>query len=220
MNQLPGIIGKKLGNTQVFAEDGNVSRVTVIDVASCKVVGKRTKEKDGYSALRLGLGDKKEKQLTKAEKIAFEKAGVSPVETIKELRLTEEEVAKYEVGSALVPSTIFSPGQHVDVSGTSIGRGFTGVMKRWNFKGSATATHGTHEYQRHGGSIGTNMTPGRTFLNLKMPGHYGSEKVTILNLKVLRVDDEKGLILIEGAVPGSKNGLVSVRHAVKKSKKK
>ena len=220
MNQLPGLLGKKLGNTQLFGEDGNVTRVTVVDVGTCIVLGKRTVAKDGYSAVIFGFGEKREKLVNKAEAGFFKKAGVNATRTIKEFRLSEEEVAKYEVGKKVTPSDIFKVGQFVDVCGKSKGRGFTGVMARWNFKGSATATHGTHEYQRHGGSIGTNMTPGRTLPNQKMPGQYGNERVTIHNLKIARVMDEEGLLLIEGAVPGSGDGFVTVRMATKKSKKK
>ena len=216
MNQHPGLIGKKLGTTQIFEDDGNVTRVTVVEVGPCTVVGKRTEDKDGYSALVLGFGDRKEKGLTKPEAGFFKKAGVKPQRHVKELRLPAAEVAKHDVGAVIKPSDIFSVGQHVDVAGKTIGRGFTGVMVRWNFHGSASATHGTHEYQRHGGAIGTNMTPGRTLANLKMPGQYGNENVTIQNLKVARVMDDKYLLLIEGAVPGGRNAIVTVRGAIKK----
>jgi large subunit ribosomal protein L3 len=215
MNTNVGLIGKKLGNTQVFNTDGTVARVTAILVGPCRVLGKRTLDKDGYSALILGFGEKREKLLTKAEAGFFKKIGQAPARTVRELRMPPEGVAKYEVGQELKPSEHFEVGQKVDVTGTTRGRGFTGVMRRWNFRGSAKDTHGTHEYKRHGGSIGTNMTPGRTFLNLKMPGQYGNERMTILNLVVARVLDEENIILVEGGVPGSKNGIVTVRKAVK-----
>ncbi|MFO0681461.1 MAG: 50S ribosomal protein L3 [Sandaracinus sp.] len=217
MNQHPGLIGKKLGTTQIFEDDGNVTRVTVVEVGPCTVVAKRTEEKDGYSALVLGFGERKEKGLNKPEAGFFKKAGVKPQQHLKELRLPAAEVAKHEVGAVIKPSDVFEVGQKVDVAGHTIGRGFTGVMRRWNFRGSATASHGTHEYQRHGGAIGTNMTPGRTLPNLKMPGQYGNEHVTIQNLKVARVMDDKYLLLIEGAVPGGRHALVTVRGAIKKS---
>ena len=220
MNTNVGLIGKKLGNTQVFNQDGTVVRVTVIEVGPCRVVGKRTLDKDGYSAVILGFGVKREKLLTKAEAGHFKKIGQAPVRTIKEFRLAPETVAKYEVGQELKPSEYFKEGQKVDVCGTTRGRGFTGVMRRWNFRGSAKDTHGTHEYKRHGGSIGTNMTPGRTFLNLKMPGQDGNERRTMLNLVVAKVLDDENLLLIEGGVPGSKNGIVTVRGAVKTKAKK
>ncbi|MCB9591414.1 MAG: 50S ribosomal protein L3 [Sandaracinaceae bacterium] len=216
MNTHPGLIGKKLGNTQIFLEDGDVLRVTVVRVGPCTVVGKRTLEADGYSALILGLDDKREKLVNKAQKGFFEKAGVSPKRLVRELRLAEADVAKYEVGQTLKPSEVFEEGQFVDVSGKTKGRGFTGVMKRWNFSGAGTDGHGTHEYKRHGGSIGSNMTPGRVLKNVKMAGQYGNENVTIQNLKVARIMDDEQLVLIEGAVPGSRNGYVTVRGATKK----
>jgi large subunit ribosomal protein L3 len=216
MNTHPGLIGKKLGNTQLFLEDGTAVRVTVVKVGPVTVVGKRTLEKDGYSALILGFEDKREKLVNKPEAGFFAKAGVTPKKVVRELRLAEDEVAKHEVGAVLKPSELFVEGQRVDVSGRTKGRGFTGVMKRWNFAGAGTVGHGTHEYKRHGGSIGANMTPGRTLPNLKMAGQYGDERVTILNQKVARVMDEEQLLLIEGAVPGPRNGYVTVRGAVKK----
>lgn len=216
MNQHPGLIGKKLGTTQIFEDDGNVTRVTVVEVGPCTVVGKRTEEKDGYSALVLGLGERKEKGLNKPEAGFFKKLNVKPQRVVKELRLPAAEVAKHEIGAVIKPSDVFEVGQKVDVQGHTIGRGFTGVMTRWNFRGSGSKTHGTHEYQRHGGAIGTNMTPGRTLPNLKMPGQYGNEKVTIQNLKVARVMDDKYLLLIEGAVPGGRHAVVTVRGAIKR----
>ena len=216
MNTHPGLIGKKLGNTQIFEEDGNVTRVTVVEVGPCTVLGKRTVEKDGYTALVLGFGQKREKLVKKPEAGQFAKLGKPAVRTIRELRMTPEDVAKFEVGAVVKPSDVFAQGQFVDVAGLTRGRGFTGVMRRWNFRGSGTKTHGTHEYQRHGGAIGTNMTPGRTLPNLKMPGQYGSERVTIQNQKIARVLDDQWILLIAGAVPGPKGGLVTVRGAAKK----
>jgi large subunit ribosomal protein L3 len=216
MNTHPGLIGKKLGNTQLFQDDGDVVRVTVVKVGPCTVLGKRTLERDGYSALILGFEEKREKLVNKPEKGFFDKAGATPKKVVREFRLPEEEVAGYEVGQQLKPSDVFSEGQFVDVSGRSKGRGFTGVMKRWNFAGAGSVGHGTHEYKRHGGSIGANLTPGRTLPNVKMAGHYGDEKVTILNLKVARVMDDEQLLLIEGGVPGPRNGYLTVRGAVKK----
>lgn len=220
MNTNVGLIGKKLGNTQIFNTDGTVARVTAILVGSCRVLGKRTLDKDGYSALILGFGEKREKLLTKAEQGFYKKINQAPARTIKEFRLAPEIVAKYELGQVLKPSEHFKEGEKVDVCGTTRGRGFSGVMRRWNFRGSAKDTHGTHEYKRHGGSIGTNMTPGRTFLNLKMPGQYGNERTTIINLVVVKVLDDEGIILVGGGVPGSKNGTVLVRGAVKAKKRK
>jgi large subunit ribosomal protein L3 len=216
MNKNLGLIGKKLGNTQIFDAEGLVHRVTAIECGPCTVVGKRTEERDGYSALVIGFGQKREKSVTKPEAGFFKKIDQKPAQELREFRLPAETVAKFEVGQAIKPSEVFAEGQFVDVCGSSKGRGFTGVMKRHNFKGSRTATHGTHEYQRHGGAIGTNMTPGRVFPGLKMPGQYGAERVTIMNLRVAKVLDESNIVLVEGGVPGSRNTLVTVRATNKK----
>jgi large subunit ribosomal protein L3 len=214
MNQNPGIIGKKIGMTQIFDEKGEVVRCTVVQ-AGCVVVGKRTLEKDGYSALVLGLGERNEKHTSKPLAGFFKKAGQTPKRFVRELRASADHVAKFEVGQKLAVDQIFDVGQHVDAQGVTRGRGFTGVMRRWSFAGGV-GSHGTHEYFRHGGSIGTNMTPGRTLPGLKMPGQYGNETVTAQNLKIARLMVEDDLVLIEGPVPGSKNQLVIVRGAVKK----
>lgn len=219
MNTKPGIIGKKLGMTQLYKEDGTVQRVTVIDTSSLQVVGKRTKEKDGYTALIFGIYDAKDKHLTKAEAGSFKKANVTAKRELRELRCEEDFAAKYEIGAAVSLTDVFQPGQIVDAQGTTRGRGFSGVVRRWSFAGFVQ-THGTHEYRRHGGSIGTNMTPGRTLPNLKMPGQYGNETVSVLNLRVARVDAEKNLLMVEGGIPGSKNGLVLIRHGVKGKERK
>jgi large subunit ribosomal protein L3 len=214
VNQNPGIIGKKIGMTQIFDEKGEVLRCTVVQ-AGCVVVGKRTLEKDGYSALVLGLGERKEKATTKPVAGFFKKAGQTPKRFVREMRAPAEHVAKFEIGQKLPIDEVFAVGQFVDAQGVTRGRGFTGVVRRWSFAGGVQ-THGTHEYRRHGGSIGTNMTPGRTLPGLKMPGQYGNETVTAQNLKVARLMVEDDLVLIEGAVPGSKNQLVVIRGAIKK----
>jgi large subunit ribosomal protein L3 len=216
MNTHPGLIGQKLGNTQLFLEDGDVLRVTVVKIGPCTVLDKRTEERDGYSALVLGFGDKREKLVNKPEAGFFAKQGQTPKKVVRELRLSAEEVAKHDVGQVLKASEVFAEGQFVDVAGTSKGRGFTGVMKRHNFAGAGTVGHGTHEYKRHGGSIGANMTPGRVLAGRKMPGQHGNSRVSVLNLKVARIMDDENLLLIEGAVPGPKKGIVEVRGAVKK----
>jgi large subunit ribosomal protein L3 len=215
MNTNPGILGRKIGMTQYFDDAGNVVRVTVVDAEGLTVVAKRTKEKDGYDALVVGLGERKEKHTNKPLAGQYKKWGQAPKKTLKELRLSAEEVAKYEVGEAIAVDKVFEVGQFVDTQGTTRGRGFTGVMRRWNFAGF-TASHGTHEYFRHGGSIGTNMTPGRTLPGLKMPGQYGNETVTMHNLKVAKLIPEQSLVLVEGGIPGAKGSLVFVRGAVKK----
>ncbi len=216
MNTNPGIIGTKLGSTQFFEDNGNVMRVTAIHAGSCVVVGKRSVEKDGYSALCLGLGERREKKVAKAQKTIFEAAGVKAPQVIREIRLSETELEHYSVGQELSVADIFKEGQFVDVVGTSKGRGFSGVMKRHGFSGAATDTHGTHEYRRHGGSIGMNMTPGRTFKNQRMPGQYGNTRVTLLNLRIAKILADENVVMVEGAVPGPRNGLVTVRGAVKK----
>lgn len=214
MNQNPGIIGIKLGMTQFFDEKGEVKRCTVVH-AGCVVIGKRTMEKDGYSALIVGLGERKEKHTNKPLLGAYAKSGQTPKRTVRELRCPADHAAKFEIGQKIGVDQVFEVGQIVDVQGITIGRGFTGVVRRWGFAG-AVQTHGTHEYRRHGGSIGTNMTPGRTLPNIKMGGHYGAEQVTTHNLRVAKLLPEQDVVLIEGSIPGSKNAVVTVRGAVKK----
>jgi large subunit ribosomal protein L3 len=209
-----GLIGKKIGMTQVFNDEGNLVPVTVIDVTTCQVVGKRTPEKDAYSAVTLGYGEIREKSLSKAQIGSFKKAGASVRRHVREFRVSAEEAAGFTVGEA-VKADMFEKGQLVDVTGITKGRGFTGVMKRWNFKGSQTKTHGTHEYQRHPGAIGQRKTPGRVYPNKKMPGHYGVEQVTTQNLTVVDVDVEKGLVLVKGGVAGHNNAIVYIRPSVK-----
>jgi large subunit ribosomal protein L3 len=216
MNQHPGIIGIKLGMTQVFMDDGSVVPCTVVQ-ADCRVVGKRTLEKDGYSALILGWGERKDKHTNKAERTAFEKAGTKAPKFTREMRGPAEYVAKHEIGQLIDIAEIFSVGQKVDVQGTGKGHGFTGVMKRHKFKGAHNATHGTHEWRRHGGSIGTNMTPGRVKLGMKMSGQHGNKIVSVLNQKIAKLVPEKHLVLIDGTVPGAPNSFVRVQGAVKRS---
>lgn len=215
MNSHPGIIGRKVGMTQLVAEDGEVTPVTVIEV-KCVVVGKRTKEKNGYDALVLGSGELNDKHATKAIAGQFKKAGVAQQRTVREFRCAAEFAAKFELGQTLSLDDIFSAGQFVDVRGVSRGRGFTGVMRRHNFAG-AKASHGVHEYKRHGGAIGTNMTPGRVKPGIGMPGQYGNRKISVLSQKVARVVADKGLLLVAGGVPGAVNGILEVRGAVKKN---
>jgi large subunit ribosomal protein L3 len=208
-----GLIGKKIGMTQVFTEDGNLVPVTVIDVNGCVVVGKRTADKDKYTALVLGFGDVKEKALSRAQITAAKKINAPLRRTTKEFRVSEEDLGSVNVGDA-VKADLFQKGQVVDVRGITKGRGFQGVMKRWSFAGFR-ATHGTHEYRRHPGAIGQRKTPGRVYPNKKLPGHYGVETVSIQNLSVVEVDAEKGLLLVKGSIPGHNNALVYVRPSVK-----
>ncbi|HEX3771592.1 MAG TPA: 50S ribosomal protein L3 [Polyangiaceae bacterium] len=220
MNLQPGIFGRKIGSTQLFEKDGSVSRVTVIEAGPVTVLGKRTVEKDGYVALILGLGERKERHTNKPLAGYFKKANQTPKRHVKELRCDAAFAGKWEVGATMKLDEIFQPGQLVDAKGTTRGRGFTGVMRRWNFAGAGSDTHGTHEYRRHGGSIGTNMTPGRTLPNVRMGGQYGNEAVSILNMKIVRIDVEKHQLMIEGGVPGATNGFVLIRQAVKAKKKR
>jgi large subunit ribosomal protein L3 len=210
---MKGLIGKKIGMTQVFAEDGNLVPVTVIDVTTCAVVGKRTPEKDQYSAVTLGFGEIKEKSLSKPQLGSFKKKSAPLRRHLKEFRVSPEDAEKLNIGDE-VKADMFAKGQLVDVTGVTKGRGFQGVMKRWSFKGYRQ-THGTHEYRRHPGAIGQRKTPGRVYPNKKLPGHYGVEQVTTQNLQVVEVDVEKGMILVRGAVPGHADGIVFLRPAVK-----
>ncbi len=215
MNQYPGVIGRKLGMTQIFSEDGSVVPCTVVE-ASATVVGKRTKEKDGYDALILGTGQLKEKHASKAVSGQFKKAGIEGRRILREFRCSAEFAAGYELGADLKVDQIFQEGQKVDVQGVSRGMGFQGVVKRYHFAGNIQ-THGTHEYRRHGGSIGTRMTPGRVKLGMKMPGQMGDATRSVLSQLVAKIVPEQNLVLIRGGVPGARGGLVVVRGAVKKN---
>jgi large subunit ribosomal protein L3 len=214
MNQYPGVIGRKLGMTQIFAEDGSVIPCTVVE-ASGIVVGKRTQEKDGYDAIIVGTGELKDKHASKAVAGQFKKANIPGRRTLREMRCSAEFAASFEIGAELKVDQIFEEGQMVDVQGVSRGMGFQGVVKRYHFAGNIQ-THGTHEYRRHGGSIGTRMTPGRVKLGMKMPGHMGDATRSVLNQKVAKLVGDQNLILIRGGVPGSRGGLVVVRGAIKK----
>ena len=208
-----GVIAQKVGMTRLFTEAGSHVPVTVLRLAQCQVVAHRTKDKDGYVAMQLGSGQRKVKNVSKAERGRFAVAKVEPKRKIAEFRVEEKELIP--VGSEITADH-FVVGQFVDVTGTSIGKGFAGGMKRWNFSG-LRATHGVSISHRSIGSTGGRQDPGKTFKNKKMPGHMGVERVTTLNLKVVQLDVERGLIMIEGAVPGSKGGWITVRDAVKKA---
>jgi len=211
-----GLLGKILGMTQVFDEDGSVVPVTVIQAGPCFVIQKKTEKTDGYNALQFGFDEiKKVKNVNKPLTGHFKKANIAPLKFIKEFRVTDEELESTEIG-AQISVDIFKPGEYVDVTGTSKGKGFAGVVKRYGFKGSP-ASRGTHEYFRHGGSIGQNMTPGRTMKGKKMPGHMGNERVTVQNLKVVEVRGDTNILMVKGAIPGPANGYVIIKKAVKKS---
>jgi large subunit ribosomal protein L3 len=210
-----GLIGKKLAMTQVFNPNGALVGVTALEVGPCVVVQKKTKEKDGYVALQLGFEDKKESRATRPETGHFAKAGVSPKKVLKEFRVTEEIAAKYEVGQTLGVDAI-AVGDVIDVTGTSIGKGFAGVFKRYGFHGGK-ASHGVHECYRHGGSLGQNMTPGHVVKGKKMAGHHGNKKVTVQNVEVVRVFPQDNIIFVKGPLPGAKNSYLTVLPAIKKS---
>ncbi|MDY0060310.1 MAG: 50S ribosomal protein L3 [Myxococcota bacterium] len=212
-----GILGRKIGMTQIFDPRGNAVPVTVIQAGPCLVTRKRTTERDGYTAVQLAFEQVREKLVNKAQQGEFAKLGQAPLRHLKEFRVTAEQLARYTEG-AQVKADLFKAGEKVDVVGVSKGKGFSGVMKRHNFSGFHDS-HGVHEYFRHGGSIGTNMTPGRTVKGRKMPGQQGNRQVTVQSLTVVRVDLARNLILIEGAVPGGKNGLVMIKKGAKKGAK-
>ena len=207
-----GVIAQKVGMTRVFTDAGVHVPVTVLRLANCQVVAHRTKDKNGYVALQLGSGLRKVKNVTKAERGNFALAKVEPKRKVTEFRVSEDGLIP--VG-AEITADHFVPGQYVDVTGTSIGKGYAGGMKRWNF-GGLRATHGVSVSHRSIGSTGGRQDPGKTFKNKKMPGHMGVERVTTLNLKVVQTDVERGLILVEGAVPGVAGGWIYVRDAVKR----
>lgn len=205
-----GIIGRKIGMTQIFDEKGNVIPVTVINAGPCVVTQKKTVEKDGYSAVQLGFSDIEERKLSKPKQGQFKKAGVSYKRYLAEFKLDDAE--NMNVGDVITADT-FVVGDKVDISGTTKGRGFSGAIKRWGLH-RLRMTHGTGPVHRQSGSMGV-IDPARIFKNKKMAGQYGNEKVTILNLEVVKIDAERNLIAVKGAVPGSRGGIVFVRNTVK-----
>jgi len=207
-----GVVAQKVGMTRVFTEAGEHLPVTVLRLAQCQVVAHRTKDKNGYVALQIGSGARRANNMSKADRGYFGKQNIEPKRKLAEFRVTED--ALIPVG-AEITADHFIPGQFVDVCGITIGKGFAGGMKRWNFAG-LRASHGVSISHRSIGGTGGRQDPGKTFKNKKMPGHLGVERVTTLNLKVVQTDVERGLILVEGAVPGAKSGWVTVRDAVKK----
>ncbi|MBX7250301.1 MAG: 50S ribosomal protein L3 [Caulobacteraceae bacterium] len=208
-----GLIAKKLGMTRLFDEQGQHVPVTVLSLDGCQVVGQRTKDKDGYVALRLGAGSKKAKNTTKAERGAFAKSEVEPKRIVTEFRVSED--ALIDVGAEFTADH-FVEGQKVDIQGTTIGKGFAGAMKRWNF-GGMRATHGVSVSHRAHGSTGQRQDPGKVFKGKKMAGHLGVETVTTQNLTIFRVDADRGLILVKGAVPGAEGSYVKVSDAIKRA---
>jgi large subunit ribosomal protein L3 len=207
-----GVIAQKVGMTRIFTDAGEHVPVTVLKVDNCQVVAHRTKDKNGYTALQLGVGKTKVKNVTRAERGRFAVAKVEPKKKVAEFRVSDDAVIP--VG-AEITADHFVPGQFVDVTGISTGKGFAGGMKRWNF-GGLRATHGVSISHRSLGSTGGRQDPGKTFKNKKMAGHLGVERVTTQNLRVVQTDVERGLILVEGAVPGVAGGWIYVRDAVKR----
>ena len=205
-----GLVGKKLGMTQLFDANGNVVPVTVIEAGPCVVVQKKTMENDGYEAVQVGFSDLKASKVNKPQKGHFAKGDVAPKKVLREFRL--EDISALNVGD-LLKADVFAEGEHVDVIGTSKGKGYAGVIKRWNF-GRLKESHGTGPVHRHGGSLGS-IDPARIFRGKKMAGHLGNERVTVQNLSVVKVDAEKNIIAVNGAVPGTKGGIVVLKNSVK-----
>jgi large subunit ribosomal protein L3 len=207
-----GLLGKKIGMTHVYAEDGEAIPVTVIQAGPCHVVGTRTQERDGYTAVVLGFDEKPVRLATKPELGAIKESGLKPQRFIREIRLSAEDAAKYSVGQVLGPKDVFADNAPVDVEGTSKGKGYQGVIKRHHMSGM-TRAHGTHEYFRHGGSIGCRLTPQRVHKGKRMAGQMGNEKVSIQNLQLFRILADDNVILVRGAVPGANNEYVVVTNA-------
>jgi large subunit ribosomal protein L3 len=207
-----GLLGKKLGMTQVFADDGEAVPVTVIQTGPCHVIGTRTVERDGYSAIVLGFDEKPLRLANKPELGAAKANGGKPHRFVREIRLPADEAAKFSVGQVIGPKDVFADGAPIDVAGRSKGKGYQGVMKRHHMKGMRN-THGTHEYFRHGGSIGCRLTPQRVHKGKRMAGHMGAEEKTVQNLQLFKILGEENCILVRGAVPGANNDYVVVTKA-------
>ncbi|MEO5346253.1 MAG: 50S ribosomal protein L3 [Magnetococcus sp. YQC-9] len=210
-----GLIGRKLGMSRIFTQDGKSVAVTLVKVGPCPVVGVKTIEKNGYDAVQLGFEDAKPSRVKKPERGVFAKANVPPQRILKEFRVGD--TADYQVGESLTLER-FEAGGRVDVTGRSVGKGFAGGMKRWGFRGGR-ASHGAHLTHRSPGSIGQCQTPGRVFKNKKMAGHMGDVNVTVMGLTVASVDLERNLLVLEGSVPGSKGSVLLIRDAVKTARK-
>jgi len=210
---MTGLIGRKIGMMQFYNAEGNMIPVTVVQTGPCVVVQKKEAARDGYTALQVGFGSKKAQRVNKAAQGHMGKAGKGAFAVLREFRL--DDVSKYEVGQEIKASDLFKVGDMIDVSGISKGHGYSGVIKRWSFAGFP-GSHGTHEYFRHGGSIGNRSYPGRVRKGKKMAGHWGNERISTQNLQVVDIRAEENLLLVRGAVPGSKQGVVIVRPAVKR----
>lgn len=209
---ITGLVGKKIGMSQVFGADGSLVPVTVIQAGPCIVVQRKEPRKDGYDAIQVGFGVRKSHRVNKAEQGHLVKAGKGAFRVLRELRAAVG--TEYESGQEIKAADLFKAGDRVDVSGTSKGKGFAGVIKRWGFAGFP-ASHGTHEYFRHGGSIGNRSFPGRVFKGKKMAGQLGNVKITVQNLEVVAVRPDEHLLIVKGAVPGANGAVLMVRHTVK-----
>ena len=210
---MTGLIGRKIGMMKFYNAEGNVIPVTVVEAGPCVVVQKKESARDGYTALQVGFGSKKAQRVNKAAQGHMGKAGKGAFAVLREFRL--DDVSQYEVGQEIKATDLFKVGDMIDVSGVSKGHGYSGVIKRWSF-GGFPGSHGTHEYFRHGGSIGNRSYPGRVRKGKKMAGHWGNERISTQNLQVVDIRAEENLLLVRGAVPGSKQGVVIVRPAVKR----
>ena len=209
-----GLLGRKVGMMRIFTDDGDAIPVTVLDVSNNRVTQVKTEETDGYTALQVAFGSRKASRITKPEAGHLAKAGVEAGEIVREFRVSAETAAKYAAGSVVPVADLFAAGAKVDVQGTSIGKGFAGTIKRHNFA-SQRASHGNSRSHNVPGSISMAQDPGRVFPGKKMTGHMGAETVTTQNLDIVRIDETRQLLLVKGAVPGAKNGFVTVRPAVK-----
>ncbi len=209
-----GLLGKKISMTQVFDESGEVIPATVIEAGPCPIVQIKTEDREGYNAVQLGFGAKNEKKLNQPKQGHFKKAGVDSQHHLREFRVADLEGL---VVGTTVDAGLFTEGDLVDITGTSKGRGFTGVVKRWGFKGGR-ASHGDEQVLRHGGSIGQSAWPSKVFKGVKMPGRYGNKRRTVQNLQIVKVYAERNLLVIKGAIPGPRNGLLMIRKAVKRTK--
>jgi large subunit ribosomal protein L3 len=204
------LLGKKLGMSQIYGESGQMVPVTIIEAGPCTVLQKKTVAKDAYSSLQLGFDTKPERVANGPERGHLKASKSAPKRFVREVRMDEAEVEAQELG-AEINASIFEKGERVNVVGTSKGKGFAGVVKKWGFKGTQTYSHGSHEFFRHAGSIGTNSTPGRLYMGKRMPGHMGSERVTVRNLEIVDVRPGENLIFVRGAIPGPQNSYVIVK---------
>lgn len=215
-NECMGLLGRKIGMTQLYLEDGTVVPCTVVQTGPCRVLQVKTEDGgDGYNAIQLGFGTQKAQRISKAQAGHYAKSDSAPSRVVREIRVSKEQASSFQPGQEVATGDIFSEGDIVDVIGTSKGRGFAGVMKKYNFAGFIRS-HGTHEFFRHGGSIGTRLTPGHVVKGKKMPGRMGGVQVTVQNLHVAKVDAERHLVFVRGGVPGPKGAFVKVRKSVKK----